>query len=79
MSQAVLQQETPPAIEQKLGQVRRGIRTYVWLEGLAAIAITLAMAFWSGMLLDWLFEPSPNVRLAAMIGVGIFGLWVAYR
>ena len=79
MSQAVLQHEVPPAIEQKLGQVRRGIRTYVWLEGLAAIVITLAVAFWSGMLLDWLFEPSPKVRLAAMVGVGLLGLWVAYR
>lgn len=79
MSHAVLQHEVPPAIEQKLGQVRRGIRTYVWLEGLAAIAITLAVAFWGGMLLDWLFEPSAKVRLAAMVGVGLFGLWVAYR
>jgi hypothetical protein len=79
MSQAKLQHDVPPAIEQKLAQVRRGIRTYVWLEGLAAIVVTIAAAFWVGMLLDWMFEPSPQVRIATMIGVGIVGLWVAYR
>lgn len=79
MAQATLQPDVPPIIERKLAQVRRGIRTYVWLEGLAALVILLAVAFWVGMLVDWLFEPSPNVRLAGMIAVGIVGLWVAYR
>lgn len=79
MAQATLQPEVPPIVERKLAQVRRGIRTYVWLEGLALVAITLVAAFWIGMLLDWLFEPSPQVRVAAMVVVGAAGLWVAYR
>lgn len=79
MAQLTLQHDVPAIVEQKLAQVRRGIRTYVWLEGLALVAITLVAAFWIGMLLDWLFEPSPQVRVAAMVVVGAAGLWVAYR
>ena len=36
MAQLTLQHDVPPIVERKLAQVRRGIRTYVWLEGLAA-------------------------------------------
>ncbi len=79
MAQLTLQHDVPPIVERKLAQVRRGIRAHVWLEGLAAVVITLAVAFWAGLLLDWLFEPRPVVRLAAMIVVGLFGLWIAYR
>ena len=73
MAQATHQPDVPPAIERKLAQVRRGIRAYVWLEGLAAIAIALGAAFWVGLWLDWMFEPAPAVRLAAMIGVAGLG------
>lgn len=73
------EQAVPPIVEQKLGEVRRGIRAYVWLEGLSALVIVLVVAFWAGMLFDWLFEPSPPVRLAALAVVGLAGLWVAYR
>jgi len=79
MPQPTFQPEVPPIVERKLAQVRRRIRAYVWLEGLAAVVITVVAAFWIGMLLDWLFEPSPNVRLAAMAVVGAASLWVAYR
>jgi hypothetical protein len=41
--------------------------------------ITLGVAFWVGLLLDWLFEPSPAVRLSAMVVVGLLGLWIVYR
>lgn len=79
MALATLQPEVPPIVERKLAQVRRGIRTYVWLEGLALLAITLVTAFWMGMLLDWLFEPSPKVRVAAILAVGLLSLWVVYH
>lgn len=79
MAQATLQPGVPPIVERKLAQVRRGIRAYVWLDGLAALTIALVAAFWLGMLLDWLFEPSPNVRLGAMMVVGLAALWIIYR
>jgi hypothetical protein len=79
MAQLTFQHDLPPIVEQRLGQVRRGIRAYVWLEGVAAVAIALVLAFWLGMFFDWLFEPSPQVRLAALAAVGLLGLWVAYH
>jgi hypothetical protein len=79
MAQLTLEHDLPPIVERKLAQVRRGIRAYVWLEGLAAVVITLAAAFWGGLLVDWLFEPPPAVRLVAMVAVGTASLWVLYR
>jgi len=79
MAQLTLQHDVPPLVERKLAQVRRGIRAYVWLEGLTAVVITLAIAFWCGLLLDWLFEPRPAVRLAAIVAVGMLAVWVLYR
>jgi hypothetical protein len=79
MSQATLDSTVPPIVERKLAEVRRGIRTYVWLEGLAAIVIALVVAFWTGMLLDWLFEPTPAVRKAAVVVVAAAVAWIAYR
>ncbi len=79
MAQLTFERDVPPIVERKLAQVRRGIRTYVWLEGLAGVVTTLVLAFWAGMLADWLFEPSPRIRLGAMIVVGALALWVAYR
>ena len=48
-------------------------------KALAAIAIALAVAFWVGLLLDWLFEPPPSVRLAGMVLAAAAVLWIAYR
>ena len=79
MAQLTLQHDVPPIVERKLAQVRRGIRAYVWLEGLAAVMITLAVAFWGGLLVDWLFEPPPAARLAAIVAAGAACLWVLYR
>ncbi len=79
MSQLAVQLDVPPIVQRKLAQVRRGVRAYVWIEGLAAIVTTLALAFWLGLLLDWLFEPSPAVRLAAVGAVVALVFWIAYR
>ena len=79
MAQVTYQPDVPPAIERKLAQVRRGIRATSGWEGLSAIAIAVGAAFWIGLWLDWMFEPAPAVRLAAMIGTAGLGLWVAYR
>jgi hypothetical protein len=59
--------------------VRRRIRAYVWVHGLALLVVLLGAAFWLGLALDWLFEPTPHVRRAALVAVGCLVLYVADR
>ena len=49
-----------PAVRSALAAVRRRIRDYVWIEGLAMLVAVFGLAFWLGMALDWTFEPSPE-------------------
>ncbi|HEY4233963.1 MAG TPA: hypothetical protein VGM76_11090 [Lacipirellulaceae bacterium] len=79
MVQSTTQLDIPAGVQQKLREVRRGIRRYVWLEGLAAIVITLAAAFWLGLFLDWLLEPPPSVRIAGIAITAAVVLWISYR
>lgn len=61
-----------PAIGSALAALRRRIRHYVWLEGIAAAVVWLGAAFWLSLAVDWLFEPSRTVRglvLAAALSV----------
>ena len=60
----------PPAIRQQLAVLRAKIRRYVWLEGLAAMAVWLGAAFWGSMALDWIFEPPRPVRVAVLVVAG---------
>jgi hypothetical protein len=71
--------ELPPALRRVLDHVRRLIRAYVWIEGLALVVVLLGIAFWLGMAFDWLFEPSPGVRRFALFGLAAAGLYVVYR
>ena len=71
--------ELPPAVRRILDDVRRRIRAYVWLHGLALLVLLLGAAFWLGLAMDWLFEPSPQVRQAAFIVIGGLAVYVAYR
>ncbi len=71
--------ELPLAVRQLLNSVRWRIRAYVWLQWLAALAIVLGAVFWIGLLVDWLFEPSIEVRRVAIFAVAAGGLWVTYR
>ena len=79
MSSTINKHELPPSVRRVLDAVRRRIRAYVWVEGLALLIAVLGAAFWIGLLLDWQFEPSPDVRQAAMIVVAAAAAWVAYR
>ncbi len=74
-----LNPELPPAVRRVIDAVRRRIRAYVWVEGLAILVAVLGAAFWVGLLLDWLFEPSAAVRRVAMVVVAAVAAWVAYR
>jgi hypothetical protein len=60
------------AAQATLDGLRRAIRRYVWLEGVAASAAWLGMAFWASLAIDWFFEPPAIIRallLAAAAGV----------
>ena len=67
---ATLEQETspplPPAIRRQLDALRARVRRYVWLEGLAAMAVWVGAAFWGSMAIDWCFEPPRPVRAAVL-------------
>jgi hypothetical protein len=69
----------PPAIAELLARLRQRIRAYVWIEGIAALVVTLALAFWMGLALDWAFEPSPRVRVVALTVVAVLLLLICYR
>lgn len=71
--------EIPLAVRQALDAVLRRIRTYVWLEGLAAMVVTLGLAFWLGLALDWIFEPSPAARRIGLIAIAVVAVVVCYR
>jgi hypothetical protein len=60
-----------PAIRTSLAALRRRIRRYVWIEGLAAAAAWLGLAFWLSLLVDWFFEPPPPARAALLAAIGV--------
>ncbi len=60
----------PPAVRQRLDALRAKIRRYIWLEGLAAMAVWLGAAFWGSMALDWIFELPRPVREAMLAAAG---------
>ena len=51
-----------PSVQAVLGELRRRIRQYVWLEGCAAAVAWLGVAFWATLAVDWFFEPPVAVR-----------------
>ena len=75
--------ELAPGIRELLVAVRRRIRRYVWLEGLAATVAVLGLAFWLSLGADWFFEPPREVRfvfLATIAAAGLFSLvWFLLR
>jgi hypothetical protein len=71
--------ELPPAIRRTLDNVRRQIRAYVWIEGLAVLVALVGISFWAGLAFDWMFEPSPAVRRWILLATGAVALYVAYR
>lgn len=71
--------ELPPSIRRMLDAVRRRIRAYVWVQGLAILVVTLGLIFWLGLAADWLFEPSPNIRRAGIAAAVCIAIYVCYR
>jgi hypothetical protein len=82
MSTATEQNTNPrlaPSIESLLAQLRRAIRAYVWVEGLALALIALGASFWVSLALDWLFEPPPPLRIALLVVAALVLAWVLFR
>ncbi|MBN1854364.1 MAG: hypothetical protein JW829_16660 [Pirellulales bacterium] len=69
----------PADVKVLLHRLRWWIRWYVLADGLSGILIALGSAFWVGLAIDWLFEPSPPIRVAALVAVAILVLVIACR
>jgi hypothetical protein len=69
----------PDAVRSVLDAVRRRIRAYVWLQGIALVVLVLGVAFWFGLAMDRMFEPSPGVRQAGMLLLAMATAYVAWR
>ncbi len=73
-----------PMIRSTLDALRRRVRGYIWLEGLAAGVLWLGLSFWISLAVDWFFEPAALVRgailTAAVLGLlAVFWLMIARR
>ena len=71
--------QLPDEIRSLLKRLRRRIRWYVWIDGVAAVVVLLAAAGWVGLFIDWFWEPSPQARIVIGSVVGLALVWVAYR
>jgi hypothetical protein len=71
--------ELAPALESILARLRRRIRAYVWADGVAAVLVLLAAAFWVSLAFDWLFEPPRALRVVLLVALGGGLLYVVYR
>lgn len=69
----------PSAITRKVSWLRALVRGYVAVEGMAATVIVAGSVFWLALLVDWLFEPLPLVRVVMWcLTVGVVG-YVAWK
>ena len=58
---------------QFLKRVRKRARRWILIEAISLIGLSIAVWFWGTLLLDWLIEPPPAVRLLA---TGLLCLWI---
>lgn len=68
-----------PTLEQMLREVRRRIRAYVAVDGLARVVAVACLAFWVAFGLDWLFEPAARVRQGFLVAFGVVVAVALYR
>jgi hypothetical protein len=82
------QTAAPPLSSQvraKLAALRRRIRAYIWLEGLAVAVAWLGLTFWLGLAIDYLpvlvgASEMPQLARAVLLGaIGIVLAWILYR
>ncbi len=67
------------SIRTALGALRRRIRSYVWIQGLALVVAMAGAVFWASLAIDWFLEPSVVLR-RLLLGAAVFSVAaVAYR
>jgi len=59
-----------------LAGLRRRIRRYLWIQGLASIVACLGLVFWVSLTIDWFFEPPRAVRWAMLAAAAVALTWV---
>lgn len=75
----------PSEIREVLGALRRRIRVYVWLEGLAVALIWVGLTFWAALALDYLpilvgaSELPRAVRLGILAVIAVVLAVILYR
>jgi len=60
-------------LSQFLKRVRKRARRWIFIEAISLIGLSVAVWFWGTLILDWLIEPPPAVRLLAG---GVICLWI---
>ncbi len=63
-------------VSELLTGLRRRIRQFVLIEAVLMALVVLGAVFWGGLLVDWMFEPSPQVRIVVHVLVVIVLLFV---
>jgi hypothetical protein len=66
------------AIGALLARLRRQLRTYLWLYGIAAAIVVLGVSFWVSLAIDYWQEPGPGVRLGLLALAAIAFLAVLF-
>src|SRR5689334_6943450 len=79
MSTATYPYEIPRPVARKVSRLRLLVRLYSLAEGIAAVAIVVGLAFWLGLTIDWLLEPSRAVRVALEALVAAATLFAAWK
>jgi hypothetical protein len=69
----------PPAVRRALDAVRRRIRAYVLVEGVAIVVAVLGVIFWLGLAVDRYFEPTAASRRIAIIFAACIFVYVCYQ
>ncbi|HEY2892553.1 MAG TPA: hypothetical protein VGJ16_00010 [Pirellulales bacterium] len=68
-----------PPVAALLARLRRRIRAYLWVDGLAALVVTLGAAFWLSLALDWVVEPPVGLRIILLVAAVLALVWVLAR
>lgn len=79
MSIEIQQPSLAPQIGSLLSGLRRRIRQYVWVQGLALAVAWLGTAFWITLVLDWWIEPPALARQIMIGGVAAVLVYLIYR
>jgi hypothetical protein len=79
MTEPISSQMLPLAVRESLDAVRRRIRAYVLLQGIAIVIATAGVIFWVGLAIDWYFEPSGEIRRVGIIAAVCIAVFTAYR